>query len=214
MPEVERGSKPSGEFRVWNSAKKEYCEKHYVRDRYGELFYIERLGMDNEEKVFISDYDHLIIEEFTGYYDANNSKIYEGDILGDYEDGPSPRHYGRVVKWEDVRGWVHANMGDLGRSGCLLYEELRGSKKYVVNNINEFKLRKGMPIIKGDTVQMLEHLKNGGRAAAEFWAMGPDFECPNALYMVDGIVYSGLGREEAAFRFTENWWLLPPKKED
>lgn len=146
------------DFRVWYGEKylKQkyskgrfgYCERGYavgfVGDRHKLVYEIiqgidsNEYGDNDYEWIYDLDLDEndCEVELWTGLYDKNNKKIYEGDILYSFEDCPEDENFIYVVKFKNGAFYLvePEDMDSVGEQGDVIYypEEFE-----VVGNIHE-----------------------------------------------------------------------------
>ncbi len=108
MSELNRGA-----FRVWDKEHYKYMDD-FELEIYG-LMSNGELGCitTNEKLEPLPNYerDDDTVEQFTGFYDANDKPVFEGDILF------SSDHGNQGIIWDDRYGWFLNK-----QSTTLLYE--------------------------------------------------------------------------------------------
>lgn len=139
------------DFRVWNEKENEFVnidcsisfkfgEKYERQDYVHFTSYIYEGGIRDKEHTWIAplcyENDDLELELFTGLYDKNGKKIYEGDILYSFEDCPEDENFMYVVKFKNGAFYLvePEDMDSVGEQGDVIYcpEEFE-----VVGNIHE-----------------------------------------------------------------------------
>ena len=114
------------------------CPGHWVEGYYcskGGAHFISVVLKYASGKPFFSDVvvQPETVKQFTGFYDKNKKKIFDGDILkSTYPDEP----YEDAVAYEEVfwkNGWYQAHFGDRERSDDLMQNCLSEYSEVVGN---------------------------------------------------------------------------------
>jgi len=108
-------------FRAWNT-KEKWMDTEFVIHADGHIYQDARRTYDTPNQEIESDYDGLLIMQYTGLKDKNGKEIYEGDIVTDYEGLTSH------VEWQDG-SWYLPWISD------FLYDSY--SEVKIIGNIHE-----------------------------------------------------------------------------